>query len=152
MEIDINGELNRTDKLFIAAYIRNKCNGTRAQKEVEPEMSDEVAASAASQRLKKVKVKLAIEKKLQDIADIAEIDAVWALKKRMEIVERSMRAEPVLDYEGQPTGEYKYDAPGANAALNAIEKVHLSMTEKQEIDAHTTVIIRNFGDKGVDDN
>lgn len=143
MTIDINGELNTTDKLFIAAYIRNKCNGTKAQKEIEPEMSDEVAASTASQRLRKFKVREAVDRKLQEIADTAEIDATWALIRRKEIVEQSMRAVPVLDKTGKQTGEYVFDAAGANKALDSIEKMHLGMADKSEVNHNIAIISKD---------
>lgn len=148
LTLDINAELNTTDKLFIAAYIRNKCNGTRAWKEIssDPDVSDNVAASLASERLRKIKVKDVIEKKLQQIADLADIDARWALNKRLEIIERSMQSRPVINRYGEPVfvetpeGEivpaYSFDANSANQALSAVEKVHLQMTEKQDIN-HT---------------
>lgn len=133
---DVNAELNRTDKMFIAAYIRKKCNGTKAWKEIsdDPGISDNVAASMASQTLTKVKVREAIDKKLQQIAEAAEVDAVWALTKRKEIVERSMQDRAVTDSEGNEIGEYVFDANAANQALTAIEKLHLNMSEKTTVD------------------
>ena len=60
-----------------------------------------------------------------------------------------MRAEPVMEFDKEekrmvPTGEYKFDSSGANQSLTAIEKVHLGMAEKQEVDTSLTVIIKSF--------
>src|SRR5580658_9275092 len=45
------------------------------------------------------------------------VNRLWVLERLRENVERSMQAKPVLDKEGQPTGEYRYEAAAANRAL-----------------------------------
>ena len=41
-----------------------------------------------------------------------------------EVIERSMQSEPVLDREGNETGEYKFDARSAVAALNSLARIN----------------------------
>lgn len=41
----------------------------------------------------------------------------YVLESLKNVVERCMQAEPVLDHEGNETGEYRFDARGAVAAL-----------------------------------
>ena len=75
------------------------------------------------------------ERKLQPIRDrIAELsqmatnnailktglDREWVISRLMQNVERCMQAEPVLDKEGKPTGEYRFDSTGANNALRML--------------------------------
>jgi phage terminase small subunit len=54
------------------------------------------------------------------------ISKEWVLEKLVENVERSMQHKAVLDEDGAPVGEYKYDATAANKALELLGK-HLGM-------------------------
>ncbi len=143
-------------RLFIAEWFKNGRNGTKAYRHVyNADASDEVAASFASQLLSNIKVKAVIEKKIEDINAVACIDAGWALKKRMELVERCMQAEPVMEFDKEekrmvPTGEYKFDSSGANQSLTAIEKLHLGIAEKHVEDSTVTVVIKDYRDKPSD--
>lgn len=57
------------------------------------------------------------------------ISSDWVLNKLVQVIERCMQGQPVLDDEGQPTGEWKFDSNGANKALALLMK-HLGMFEK----------------------
>ena len=63
-----------------------------------------------------------IQKRVAEIqdkaAETAEVNKAWIMERLKETVERAMQAAPVLDREGNPTGEYKY--PG-NTAIKALE-------------------------------
>lgn len=48
------------------------------------------------------------------------LDREWVISRLMTVVDRCMQAEPVLDKEGSPTGEYNFDATGANQALKML--------------------------------
>ena len=48
------------------------------------------------------------------------LDREWVIKRLMSIVDRCMQAEPVVAKDGAPTGEYKFDAGGANTALRML--------------------------------
>lgn len=48
------------------------------------------------------------------------LDREWVISRYMKVVDRCMQAEPVFDKQGEPTGEYKFDASGANTALRAL--------------------------------
>src|SRR5581483_2336246 len=58
--------------------------------------------------------------------DTLELDKQWILERLMAIVERCMQAEPVLDPEGKPTGEFRFDGKSANRALELLGK-HLGL-------------------------
>jgi hypothetical protein len=56
------------------------------------------------------------------------------LKQMVEVFERCMQHKPVLDKEGNPTGEYRFDAAGVNRALEQIGK-HKSVNAFKETEA-----------------
>lgn len=75
---------------------------------------------------------LARVKELKDKrADELDLDAYWVLKRLKEVSDRSMQAEPVMEYdhaagEMVPTGEYEFDSQGANRSTELIGK-HIGM-------------------------
>jgi phage terminase small subunit len=56
------------------------------------------------------------------VSERAEIDAAFVLRGAVEVFERCMQDQPVLDSEGNPTGEYRFEHSGANKALEIIGK------------------------------
>ena len=81
--------------------------------------------------LKDVEIHARIEELKKTRADRLNLDAYWVLKRLMDISDRSMQAEPVMefDYDAQelvPTGEYEFDSSGANRSTELIGK-HLGM-------------------------
>jgi hypothetical protein len=46
----------------------------------------------------------------------------WVIERLVENVERAMQAVPVLDHDGNPTGEYTYEGNVANRALELLGK------------------------------
>lgn len=75
---------------------------------------------------------LARVKELKDKrADELELDAYWVLKRLKVISDRSMQAEPVLEFdpasgEMVESGEYQFDSQGANRSTELIGK-HIGM-------------------------
>ena len=60
-------------------------------------------------------------------------DAEYVIKTIMETIERCRQAEPILDKEGTPTGEYRFDAGNVLKGCELLGK-HLKMfTDKTEI-------------------
>lgn len=53
----------------------------------------------------------------------------WWIQRQKEIVDRCMQVQPVLDKDGEPTGEYRFDAAGANKALDQLGR-YLGVFEK----------------------
>lgn len=51
------------------------------------------------------------------------LDREWVITRFMQVAERCMQAEPVRDRDGNPTGEYTFNATGANQALRALGDV-----------------------------
>jgi len=70
----------------------------------------------------------AVRKRIAELSAIADKNAIlktgldreWVITRLQKVVERCMQAEPVIDRQGNPTGEYKFDSSGANAALKML--------------------------------
>lgn len=66
--------------------------------------------------------------RINELAGIAQQNAIlksgldreWVISRYMKVVERCLQAEPVFDKQGNPTGEYQFNATGANQALRAL--------------------------------
>lgn len=109
--------------------------------------SEKTASAQASRLLTNVNILARIEELKKTRADRLNLDAYWVLKRLMDISDRSMQAEPVMewDYSEQqlvPTGEYQFDSSGANKATELIGK-HLGMfkeTVKHEGSMNVTFI------------
>lgn len=56
----------------------------------------------------------------QDSLDTIGVNAAYVLGTTKEVVERCMQAEPVLDDEGKPTGEWQFNAPSALKGLDML--------------------------------
>lgn len=85
------------------------------------------------------KVHQRIEELKAKVREVAEsefkIDAAWVLKQAVKVHDRCMQAEPVM-IGGEHTGDYKFEAAGANKALELIGK-HIDVqafSEKREIE------------------
>jgi len=63
------------------------------------------------------------------------ISKAWVIAKLVENVERAMQAEAVLDPQGNPTGEYKYNGNVANRALELIGKEQGMFVDRKEVGA-----------------
>jgi phage terminase small subunit len=61
------------------------------------------------------------------------IDKAWVMNQLVEVVSMAKAAEPVLDSEGNPTGEYKQNLGAANKALELIGKEFAMFVDRKEI-------------------
>lgn len=64
------------------------------------------------------------------LVEHAALTREWVIDKLVENVERAMTAVPVLNSDGEPTGEWKYQGNVANKALELLGK-HLGMFAEQ---------------------
>jgi len=85
-------------------------------------------------------VQLRIRGLIREKADHSGIGPDWIVMKWMELLDRCMQAEPVLDNEGNPTGEWKFDSRGANNVLENLAKYfgmfHKESSEGRKIELH----------------
>ncbi len=101
--------------------------------------NDATADACASRLLSDARIQARVKEIQETISAVAiektGISKAWVLAKLVENVERAMQAEPVLDSQGQPTGEYKYNGNVANRALELIGKEHGMFIDRKEVGA-----------------
>ena len=61
------------------------------------------------------------------------IDKAWVLKELVEVVKMGKQAEPVLDNEGNPVGEYKQNLGAVNKALELVGKELGMFIDRSEV-------------------
>lgn len=82
-------------------------------------------------------VKQEIAEQMKIRADRLRIGADWVLIQAVEIYKRCMQVEPVLNRDGNPTGEFKFNASGAIAAVNLVGR-HVDVKAfDAQLDTHT---------------
>ena len=59
------------------------------------------------------------------------LDREWVIQNLMTVTNRCMQAEPVLNKDGEPTGEYRFDSGGATRSLHLLG-MELGMFKQQE--------------------
>lgn len=84
-----------------------------------------------------------IEQRQNEIAEKAEINAIWVRKRFKEISDRCVQSEPVLDSEGNETGEYRFDSSGANKATEMLGKI-IGVFDADNKQKQTNINLMNF--------
>ena len=140
---------NQRQEAFCLEFVKDR-NGLRSYKAAGYSCPNENTAGAgAAQVLKSIKVKVrileldaktikAFDRAIEKDALTKVIDKAWVVSTLVSNVDRSMQAEPVLDKDGQRTGEYQYQGNVANRGLELIGK-HLGMfAEKNPLEGLLT--------------
>lgn len=136
-------KLNPKQKMFVAEYLVD-LNATQAA--IRAGYSARTAKEIGHENLTKPHIAAAIQAAQQKRAERVQVDADWVLKRLIDISDRCMQAEAVLDREGNPTGEFRFDAAGANKATELLGK-HLKLfTDKIEEKSDQTITIKLEGD------
>lgn len=110
--------------------------------------SEKTARQIAHNLLQEDEVEEYLQSLRAEAAEKSGINRDWIMDRFKHISDSCVQAVPVLDHEGLPTGEYKFDSSGANKATEMLGKI-LGVFEKdnEQAKAKTTNII-NLG-KGV---
>lgn len=112
------------DAYASAGYKPSDANASHLQADnrVSQRVSELLAARAA-------RTERATEKAVEKLALTKE----WVVSRLMENAERALQRVPVLDDDGKPTGQWRYDGMVANRSLELLGK-HLGiLIERREI-------------------
>jgi len=115
--------LTDKQKRFVEEYLVD-LNATQAA--IRAGYSAKTAQEQSSRLLSNVMVQQAVKEAQEARSARVELTQDWVLDRLREVTERCMQHEAVLDREGNPTGEYTFNASGANKAIELIGK-HLGM-------------------------
>jgi hypothetical protein len=133
-------ELNDKQRLFCAEYVKD-LNQTAAA--LRAGYSKNRARNTASELMAKPLVQEEISRLAGKVLKNCEIDATYVLMKAKEMLERCMQDVPVMDTNGEPTGEYKFDSAGAGKALKILGD-HVAVNAFKATDEGGTPIDMNW--------
>jgi len=119
LRMDKQNKLNERQILFAKEYVKD-WNATQAA--IRAGYSEKTAAQQAARLLKNVNILKYVQGGISKAVEHAELTADWIIGRWMKIADRCMQEEPVLDRQGNPTGEYRFDPNGANKALENLAK------------------------------
>jgi phage terminase small subunit len=136
-----------TDKqeAFVREYMID-LNASQAYLRAGYNVNEATARANASRLLTKANILTRIEELQAERAKKLNIDAEWVLNRLVQISDRCMTTEPVMEFNYdtkrmEETGEFKFDSSGANKATELIGK-HLGMfKDKLDINANIGVTI-----------
>lgn len=112
-------KLNPRQRLFVQEFLID-LNATQAA--IRAGYSKRTAQRTGSENLSKPLISAAIQAALQERMARVQVDATWVLRQQVRVYRRCIQDEAVVDKDGKPTGEYRFDAAGANRALENIGK------------------------------
>ncbi len=130
-------KLNAKQVRFCEEYLID-LNATQAA--VRAGYSEKTSKQIGSENLSKPDIAEYIAELKQDRSKKTEIDAAWVLAAAKKVHDRCMQEEAVVDRDGAPTGEYKFEHSGANKALEIIGK-HIDVQaflDKKEVEVSIT--------------
>ncbi len=111
--------------------------------------SEKNAPSIGSRLSKKINIAGRIEELAERATEHAVassgISRAWVIRGLQENFQRAMQAEAVVDSEGKPTGDYRYQGQVANRALELIGKEIGMFVDRKEVG------IRNLADASTED-
>jgi len=82
--------------------------------------------------LNNVEISSRISEHKLNIANNTELSIKWVVNNLKTVVERCMRQVPVIDKDGNSIGEYRFDASGANRALELLGK-HIQEFQRKKL-------------------
>lgn len=130
MEIIGPDGLSNREEMFCREFIVDM-NGTRAA--LRAGYSEASAKTTASTLLSNPNLLARVQELVRQRQVATRITAQSVLDNLQLVLDRCLQAVPVLDREGNQTGEWQFDSRGATKALELMGK-HLAMfTEKVEV-------------------
>jgi phage terminase small subunit len=116
---DCMSKLTDKQEMFCKEYIID-LNATQAA--TRASYSAKTAGVIGLENLGKPLIQARLAELMKERSERVKIDADWVLRQAVKVHERCMQAEPVTDREGNATGEFKFEASGANKALELVGK------------------------------
>lgn len=115
-------KLTPKQRKFKAEYLKDP-NATKAA--IKAGYSKKSAHSIGSENLQKPEIRDALEAAIQKVEDDAGVNKAFWLEAIKDVLQKCRQAEPVMEFnyvtkQLEPTGEWKFDSAGANAALRMI--------------------------------
>ena len=111
--------LNEKQKQFCEEYIID-LNGTQAA--IRAGYSKKTARAIANELLTKLDIQKYIQEIKNERSERVKYSQDELMRDILEVKNRCMQANPVLDKEGNETGIWKFDSNGANKALDMLAK------------------------------
>lgn len=135
-------ELTPKQQAFVREYLID-LNATQAA--IRAGYSEKNAGRIAHELLNESQiVRNAVQAEMDKRAQRVGIDAQYVLDGIRRVTERCEQAEPVRDAEGNPTGEYRFEASAALKGYELLGK-HLKLfTDKIEVSGEATVLVKDF--------
>lgn len=125
-------KLTNKQAAFVKEYLID-LNATQAYLRAGYKVSENVAAVNGNRLLSIAKIQVAVQKEMDKRAAKVELTAEGVLRDIKTIKERCMQIEPVLDKEGEPIGQFTFDAKNALRACE-LEGKHLKLfTDRTEV-------------------
>ena len=92
--------------------------------------SEKIAAISGFRLLRNDKIQTALTERRAKLSNKVGASPEWVIHSLLKVANRCMQEEPVLDREGNHTGEFQFKEAGANKALELIGKTHGMFTDK----------------------
>ena len=107
---------------------------TQTSAMVESGYTPKTSRAGANKLLAKDNIKARIAELQERHTKASDVDANWIRRELVKLHEKSSQGVPVLDKEGNETGEWKYDSSGANKALDTLNRMggHYEKDNKQK--------------------
>lgn len=135
-------DLNDRQELFCLEYLID-LNATKAA--TRAGYSEKTAGAEGSRLLKNVKIRARVREMMQARSEQTLVDACFVIENLVEVVQRSLQAKEVEKWNHEKgcytgTGEYEFNAHGANKALELLGK-HLGIFEKDNTQKKDTSVL-----------
>ncbi len=116
-------KLTHKQALFVLEYLVD-LNATQAA--IRAGYSEQTAYAMGAENLRKPQIDQMIKKQMDKRAAKIKLSAEYVLEKIIEVVERCSQGVPVTDKDGNPIGEWRFNA---SAVLKGTEQLgrHLAM-------------------------
>lgn len=115
--------LRPRQQIFALEYLKD-LNATQAA--IRAGYSEKTAAQIGERLLRNVEIRQQVQEAMDKRAERAGIDADFVLLGVKRLIARCEQAEPVLDKDGQPIGEYTFKAGEAFRGYELLGK-HLKL-------------------------